>query len=120
MFGEDYLGISPDVVMFDSCETSSCSSVAIVNDDILEGLESFSAVLQGTQGLDTRITLDPVNAEIEIIDDDGEFLTFSLQQSYLLQQLYLFLYHSGHCGFGADILQCLRVGWCGGSVCSRV
>ena len=42
-----------------------------MNDVILEETESLFVILTRVPGLDTRITLNPVDAEIEIIDDDG-------------------------------------------------
>ena len=38
---------------------------------ICELTESFFVTLERTPGLDSRITLDPVDGEIEISDDDG-------------------------------------------------
>ena len=66
----DYERLST-ILMFDSCTERSCASVNIVDDLILENIESFFASLTRSTGLDIRITLDPVNAEIEITDDDG-------------------------------------------------
>ena len=43
-----------------------------MDDEILELDESFSLILERTDNLDTRITLDPTSAEVVIIDDDGE------------------------------------------------
>ena len=72
----DYNRLST-VLMFDSCGFTSCSSVNIVNDIYLENIESFFASLSRTTGLDVRISLDPVEAEIEIVDDDGAYLALS-------------------------------------------
>ena len=47
--------------------------VSIIDNEELENTESFSVLLTETPGLDVRITLDPVEAEIEIIDNDSEF-----------------------------------------------
>ena len=57
--------------MFKSCDTKTCTLVTIVNDTVPENIESFNVILGRTPGLDDRITLDPVNGEIQIIDDDG-------------------------------------------------
>ena len=62
------------ILLFKSCQTSACINVGIVNDNIAELTESFSVKLNRTDGLDTRITLDPVVAEVEIIDNDGEWV----------------------------------------------
>ena len=59
--------------MFDSCDNRSCAQVNVVNDEFLEGIESFFASLGRSPGLDTRIELEPINTEIQITDDDGTF-----------------------------------------------
>ena len=58
--------------MFDACERRSCVNVSIVDDLVLENTESFFVSLERAAGLDARIRLDPVEAEIEIIDNDSE------------------------------------------------
>ena len=58
---------------FSACGTRSCVNVDIV-DDLVDEPEEFSHVTLGrTSGLDRRITLDPVDGRIEIIDDDGKY-----------------------------------------------
>ena len=47
--------------------------MSIVDDAILEDDESFDVTLERTPDLDSRITLDPVDAVVEIIDDDGRY-----------------------------------------------
>ena len=44
----------------------------IVDDIILEN-ESFDLTLERTNGLDSRITLDPVNGVVEVTDNDGRY-----------------------------------------------
>ena len=66
----DYGALSTTLT-FDTCETRKCTNIAIANDDILEGTESFNVTLEDTSGLDDRITLDPVDGEIQISDRDG-------------------------------------------------
>lgn len=65
-------------VEFETCESRSCVEITIVNDRILEIDETFSVVLNRTSDLDSRITLDPTEAEIIIIDDDGTWFHISL------------------------------------------
>ena len=60
------------ILMFRSCETRVCTNVTIVDDNVAELTERFSVKLNRTDGLDPRITLDPVVADLEIMDDDGE------------------------------------------------
>ena len=57
---------------FAACEDMSCQNISIVDDEVLENTESFFATLE-RNGLDSRITLNPTRAEIEILDDDSEF-----------------------------------------------
>ena len=68
----DYGAVST-ILMFDSCETQSCTNISIVNDLALENVESFNVFLERTTGLDSRIRLSPVNGEIAIDDDDGVY-----------------------------------------------
>ena len=60
--------------MFASCETRACINVTIEDDNVVELTESFSVKLNRTDGLDERIILEPVEAEIEIINNDGEWV----------------------------------------------
>ena len=66
----DYGAVST-FLMFDSCEMQSCTNITIVDDMVLELLESFSVTLERTPGLDDRITLDPIDGVVEINDNDG-------------------------------------------------
>ena len=47
--------------------------MSILDDDTLEIVESFDVTLERTPDLDSRITLDPVNGVLEIIDNDGRY-----------------------------------------------
>ena len=58
------------ILMFRSCETRVCTNVTIVDDNVAELTERFSVKLSRTDGLNPRITLDPVVAEVEIIDGE--------------------------------------------------
>ena len=49
-----------------------CTNVAILDDNVEKLTERFSVKLSRTVDLNPRIILDPVVAEVEIIDDDGE------------------------------------------------
>ena len=60
---------------FGPCDTRQCTEIPIVDDMIVELTdESFFITLERTPGLDSRITLDPVDGEIEITDDDGVYM----------------------------------------------
>ena len=69
----DYINVST-ILAFGSCDTRQCTETTIVDDMIVELTESFFVTLERTPGLDSRITLDPVDGEIEIIDDDGVYM----------------------------------------------
>ena len=66
----DYEPLST-LLIFDTCDTRHCTNITIKNDAVLENTESFFVKLLRTPDLDSRITLDPVLAEIEITDNDG-------------------------------------------------
>ena len=62
------------LLSFDACEMRRCVNVTIVNDVVLENVESFDVTLDRAPELDSRITLSPVDGIVEIIDNDGMFL----------------------------------------------
>ena len=66
----DYEPLST-LLIFNTCDTRQCTNITIKNDAVLENTESFCVNLLRTPDLDSRITLDPVLAEIEITDNDG-------------------------------------------------
>ena len=47
--------------------------IPIVDDRILEDVASFDVTLERTPDLDSKITLNPVNGVVEIIDNDGRY-----------------------------------------------
>ena len=61
------------VLLFAACCSMSCVNVPIVDDVIMENVESFDVTLERTSDLDSRITLDPVNGVVEITDNDGRY-----------------------------------------------
>ena len=63
----DYDAVST-VLMFAACEVRRCVNITIKDDKIPEQIESFNITLERTVGLDRRITLEPVDGVIEIID----------------------------------------------------
>ena len=63
------------ILSFRTCGTRQCVNMSIVDDDVLENVESFDVTLERTPGLDVRITLDPVDGTISITDD-GEGNSF--------------------------------------------
>ena len=61
------------VLKFCECETRRCANITIIDDLALEMVESFEITLGRTADLDSRITLDPVDGNIQIIDNDCTF-----------------------------------------------
>ena len=59
------------MLRFGACETRSCVNLSIMNDVTLEPVKSLHVNLERTTELDSRITLNSVDGEIDIIDDDG-------------------------------------------------
>ena len=68
----DY-GAVDTTLPFAACESQSCVTIPITNDDTLENTESFFVNLN-RNGLESRIRLDPTRGEIEILDDDGSIV----------------------------------------------
>ena len=68
---DDYGGVPLALLLFAACQRRSCLNVTIVDDDLLEGTETFRASLTRPFDLDTRIILDPVDGVVQISDNDG-------------------------------------------------
>ena len=68
--GVDYTSVSVELT-FDSDTMSICRRVPIMDDQLDEGDEMFRVTLT-TDDPDT--SLDPEDAIVTIIDDDGEFM----------------------------------------------
>ena len=68
----DYIGLSSEPVMFDTCENTSCVYIPILDDVALEVNETFTVSLDGTADLHPRVLVNPTPGEIVIIDDDSE------------------------------------------------
>ena len=72
--------------------------IPIVDDDVLENYELFNVTLE-RNGLDSRITLDPVDGLVEITDNESMGTNRSLSCIASL---------SSGCGWsGGDILHCV-------------
>ena len=82
----DYINVST-ILAFDTCDTRQCTEIPIVDDMIVELTESFFVTLERTPGLDSRITLDPVDGEIEITDDDGVYMFPHMQVLFMYMRL---------------------------------
>lgn len=70
----DYGALST-ILMFDECDTRHCVNISIVDDLVLETTETVYVTLNRTADLDVRIQLEPVDAEIQIVDDDGTYIS---------------------------------------------
>ena len=57
---------------FAACETRQCVNVTIVDDTPNEPVDVFDITLERTLGLDTRISLDPVDARVVIYDEKSK------------------------------------------------
>ena len=68
----DY-GDMDTLLSFAECQMRSCVNVSIVEDTVLENVESFVVTLERVPELDSRITLDPVEGFVEITDNDGMY-----------------------------------------------
>ena len=68
----DYGRLVEVILEFEACELRRCLNVFINNDLIPEDMESFFVILGETPGLSGRITLEPTEAEIAIIDANGK------------------------------------------------
>ena len=60
------------ILMFDACDIRRCVDITIVSDTDDEPDEMFGITLERTPGLNDRITLDPMDGVVIIIDDDGK------------------------------------------------
>lgn len=67
--GADYENIQN--LSFIDCEEITCTTISIVDDDIVETNESFTISLGRTSDLNKRINLSPDSKQVTILDDDG-------------------------------------------------
>ena len=74
----DYDDLST-IVTFGECDSRQCVTITIEDDEVLENVESFFVNLSRSPGLDSRITLNPVIAEVQITDNDGMWSYLPLQ-----------------------------------------
>ena len=85
---EDYIAVTTFPLVFDMCQKRSCVNLSIVNDNILEMVESFTVSLGNPNPTNTiqtedrfahltsSISINPATAVIYIIDSDGENYTY--------------------------------------------
>ena len=73
----DYISISM-MLSFAACETRQCVDVTILSDLVDEPVEEFDVTLERNISLDTRISLQPVDARIIINNDEGNLKLYYL------------------------------------------
>ncbi len=86
----DYQAIrssNPDVfITLSGSQRRGCFEVSIVDDIIVEEIESFKLSLSldvfVPQGVQDQVTLDPSEVYVNIISDDGELCCVSQARSY--------------------------------------
>ena len=71
--GSDYNGIASLDFTFDSVTRTVDASVPLVGDSIFELTELFGASLSFPGAPPPRVTLAPDNAQVTILDDDGQY-----------------------------------------------
>ena len=88
----DYGAVST-ILRFDACDTRRCVDVTIENDGDDEPDEVFGITLERTPSLNGRITLDPVDGDITIVDNDidGMILKHSKHYSNTRILVYTFI-----------------------------
>ena len=89
-------------------------NITIENDGVAEPLESFFVTLEKTPDIDGRITLDPVDGEIVIIDATGTYFSGICIISNPTANITLSRDYNGS---GEDLPPGLRGCGCGGIVC---
>ena len=79
---DDYIEFNV-TLMFEPREIRRCVNVTIMDDFIDEPDESFFYKLRRTPDLHPRITLDTVDGEIVIEDDNGQLLWCQINSNYI-------------------------------------
>ena len=59
-------------ISFSIGERKDCYSITIYNDDTQENTETFTVTLNRTSGLDPRIKLEDIVADVSILDADSK------------------------------------------------
>ena len=74
VYEADYTLLDPSTLYFENCQLRSCVTISIHNDEILEDLvEVFTVSLYSTPELNERLTFNPAETIVLIIDDDGKY-----------------------------------------------
>ena len=67
----DYVPVEHNM-RFEPCTKQSCVEISILDDDQVEIDEVFNIILERTPELDKKIKLDPVDGQIQIMENDCE------------------------------------------------
>ena len=72
------ISLSPDFIqrqvtlVFQTCQTMMCADIEVVDDEIAEGNETFSVMLERSDTLDSRIKLSTSAANLTILSDTSD------------------------------------------------
>ena len=66
--------LTKSTLRFSACETSQCLNVTIINDNKLEGPETFTVNLQKSDSLSNKFTVNPSSEVVTITDDDSTYV----------------------------------------------
>lgn len=73
----DYSSVNTQI-MLEACHNRACVEIHIVNDELVEGNETFTVELSDLHSNDSRVILSPVQAQVTINDDDdGTFKVYN-------------------------------------------
>ena len=72
------------ILMFAACDTRQCVNVPIADDETLELTETFIITLERTPSLENNILLNPMNGDIDILDNDGRKYGIMINQVAIL------------------------------------
>ena len=90
----DYGQVLNAPLVFPPCERRSCVDIPIVDDDVLENSELFNVSLE-RNGLDSRITLNPVDGLVEITGMCTLLIAWSMYQTISI----VWLIQGWHCTY---------------------
>ena len=66
----DYIAANGEFTFSSSSSNQQCVNITIVDDNVLESLETFSVTIDTSVD---RVVLEPNTTVVEIVDNDGEW-----------------------------------------------
>ena len=72
----DYVAHERTVITFSPFKSKLCVPVEVLNDCVIEADEEFNILLRRSNNLDSRIIIDPDQAEVVITDNDGTYIIY--------------------------------------------